>query len=166
MDALANLAQRLAAALAARGLMLATAESCTGGLIAKTLTDLPGSSAWFERGFVTYSNASKTGLLGVDAALIAEYGAVSQACARAMAEGALVHSHAQLALAVTGLAGPSGGTTEKPVGLVYLAFALTGQPAHTRRCVFAGDRLAIRAQAAAEALAGALDLLGVPGPDA
>jgi nicotinamide-nucleotide amidase len=153
------LAQRLAAALGTRGLMLATAESCTGGLIAQTLTDLPGSSAWYERGFVTYSNAAKTELLGVDAALIAVHGAVSEACAQAMAEGALVHSHAQLALAVTGIAGPGGGSAEKPVGLVYLAWAMSGQPGRVRHCQFQGDRTAIRARAAAEALAGALEML-------
>jgi len=103
------LARQLAGLLLARGQMMASAESCTGGMIAATCTDLAGSSAWFERGFVTYSNASKTELLGVPAALIAEHGAVSEPVVRAMAQGALQHSHAQVSVAVTGVAGPGGG---------------------------------------------------------
>jgi nicotinamide-nucleotide amidase len=106
-----------------KGLMLATAESCTGGLIAAFLTEVPGSSDVFERGFVTYSNAAKSELLGVPANLIDQYGAVSEEVARAMASGALSHSRADLAVAVTGVAGPGGGTAEKPVGLVHLAAA-------------------------------------------
>jgi len=123
--------------------MLATAESCTGGMIAAACTDLAGSSNWFERGFVTYSNAAKTELLGVDAGLIAQFGAVSEAVARAMAAGALAHSHAQVAVAVTGVAGPAGGSPEKPVGTVWFGWAtpagLTSEVNH-----FAGDRAAVR----------------------
>jgi nicotinamide-nucleotide amidase len=123
--------------------MLATAESCTGGMIAAACTDLPGSSAWFERGFVTYSNAAKTELLGVEAALIAQHGAVSEPVARAMVQGALAHSHAQVAIAVTGVAGPSGGCVDKPVGTVWLGWATSDQVI-TEKCHFAGDRQAVR----------------------
>jgi len=130
--------------LLARGQMLATAESCTGGLIAAACTDLAGSSQWFERGFVTYSNAAKTELLGVDAALIAAHGAVSEPVARAMAEGALARSHAQASVAVTGVAGPTGGSAEKPVGTVWLAWCVDGRT-HSALRHFAGDRAAVRA---------------------
>ena len=131
--------------------MLATAESCTGGLIAGACTDLVGSSAWFERGFVTYSNAAKTEQLGVDAALIATHGAVSEPVARAMVLGALQHSHAQVAVAVTGVAGPTGGSAEKPVGTVWFGWAT---PAGVRTEVqhFAGDRAAVRAATVHHAL--------------
>jgi nicotinamide-nucleotide amidase len=123
---------------------LATAESCTGGLIAAACTDLAGSSGWFERGFVTYSNEAKTELLGVDAALIAAHGAVSEAVARAMAEGALAHSHAQVSLAVTGVAGPGGGSADKPVGTVWFGWSVNGR-VRTERRRFEGDRAAVRA---------------------
>jgi len=122
---------------------LATAESCTGGLIAAACTELSGSSNWFERGFVTYSNAAKTELLGVDAALIASHGAVSEAVARAMATGALAHSHAQVAIAVTGVAGPGGGSADKPVGTVCFGFAWPGA-VNTETCQFAGERADVR----------------------
>lgn len=122
---------------------LATAESCTGGLIAATCTDLPGSSAWFERGFVTYSNASKTELLGVDAALIERCGAVSEEVVRAMVQGALAHSHAQVAIAVTGVAGPTGGSIAKPVGTVWFGWA-TPAAITTDMQLFTGDRTAVR----------------------
>ncbi len=145
------LAQALASALLARHWMLATAESCTGGLIAGACTDLSGSSNWFERGFVTYSNAAKTELLGVPAPLIAQHGAVSEAVARAMAEGALRHSAAQLAVAVTGVAGPTGGTADKPVGLVWFGFALPGQVL-SEKMQFPGDRAAVRAATVRHAL--------------
>lgn len=124
-------------------LKLATAESCTGGMIAAMCTDLSGSSAWFERGFVTYSNEAKTDMLGVEAALIASDGAVSQAVARAMAAGAITHSRAQISVAVTGIAGPAGGSDAKPVGTVWFAWAtplgVTSEVQH-----FAGDRAAVR----------------------
>ena len=140
------------------GFMLATAESCTGGLIAATCTDRAGSSAWFERGFVTYSNAAKTELLGVDADLIATHGAVSEPVARAMAHGALVHSHAQVAVAVTGVAGPSGGSADKPVGTVWLAWATPGGvDAQCTHCP--GDRAQVRATTVRHALQGLLDRL-------
>lgn len=147
----AALVQRLAAQLLQRRWMLATAESCTGGLIAGACTDLSGSSNWFERGFVTYSNAAKTELLGVDAALITQHGAVSEPVARAMAMGALAHSHAQVAVAVTGVAGPTGGTPDKPVGLVWFGLALPGQVL-TEKMNFAGDRAAVRAATVQHAL--------------
>jgi len=120
------------------GLHIATAESCTGGLIAALLTEIAGSSDVFERGFVTYSNAAKTEMLGVPAAMIEAHGAVSEPVARAMAEGALAHSAADIAIAVTGVAGPGGGSPEKPVGLVHLAVARRGTPTEHRRCEF-GD---------------------------
>ncbi|MCE1193602.1 MAG: CinA family protein [Acidovorax sp.] len=124
--------------------MLATAESCTGGMIAAACTDLPGSSEWFERGFVTYSNAAKTQMLGVPAALIEQEGAVSEAVARAMADGALARSQAQVSLAVTGVAGPTGGSEAKPVGTVWFAWCVGGAT-HSEVQHFAGDRAAIRA---------------------
>ena len=135
------------------GLRLATAESCTGGLVAAALTEVAGSSDVVDRGFVTYSNAAKTEMLGVPADLIAAHGAVSEAVARAMAEGALARSRAQLAVAVTGLAGPGGGSADKPVGLVWLGCARAGGDTLTARHVFPGDRTAIRRAAVAEALA-------------
>ncbi len=122
---------------------LATAESCTGGMIAAACTDLAGSSAWFERGFVTYSNDAKTEQIGVDAALIVAHGAVSEAVARAMAEGALAHSHAQVSLAVTGVAGPGGGSADKPVGTVWFGWSVGGR-VRTERRRFEGDRAAVR----------------------
>lgn len=138
--------------------MLATAESCTGGLIAATCTELAGASSWFERGFVTYSNAAKTELLGVDAALIDRHGAVSEAVVRAMAAGALQHAHAQVAIAVTGVAGPSGGSADKPVGTVWFGFAL---PSGIRSEVqhFAGDRSAVRQATVHHALTRLTELL-------
>lgn len=133
----------VASLLLKKGWLLVTAESCTGGLIAAACTDLAGSSTWFERGFVTYSNAAKTEALGVDAALIATQGAVSEAVARAMAEGALRQSHAQVAVAVTGVAGPTGGSAAKPVGTVWFGWATpTGVFTQMRR--FEGDRRQIR----------------------
>ncbi len=123
--------------------LLATAESCTGGLIAAACTDLAGSSAWFERGFVTYSNAAKIELLDVDAALIAQHGAVSEAVARAMAQGVLAKSRAQVAVSVTGVAGPTGGSAAKPVGTVWFGFA-TSANVVTETRLFEGDRAAVR----------------------
>jgi len=133
----------LAALLTSRNAMLATAESCTGGMVAAACTDMAGSSAWFERGFVTYSNAAKTELLGVPAALIATRGAVSEPVVRAMAQGAAARSHAQVTVAVTGVAGPSGGSPEKPVGTVWLGWNVGGHIT-TECCHFAGDRAAVR----------------------
>ena len=153
-----EICEQLARWLSGRGWMMASAESCTGGLIAATCTDLAGSSVWFERGFVTYSNAAKTDMLGVDAQLIGQHGAVSEPVARAMALGAVRHSQAQVAVAVTGIAGPSGGSVDKPVGTVWFGWAV-GTAVHTQRRVFAGDRAGVRAAAVRHALRGLLELL-------
>lgn len=148
----------LADLLLSHGLKLATAESCTGGLIAATCTDLSGSSAWLERGFVTYSNEAKTEMLGVDAALIARDGAVSESVVRAMAQGALAHSHAQVAVAVTGVAGPTGGSADKPVGMVWLGWATPfGMVSEVQH--FAGDRAQVRAATVQHALQRLVELL-------
>jgi nicotinamide-nucleotide amidase len=141
--AIATLCTDLADALLAREWMLATAESCTGGLIAGACTDLAGSSRWFERGFVTYSNEAKAESLGVDAALITAHGAVSEVVARAMAFGAVRHSRAQVGLAVTGVAGPSGGSADKPVGTVWFGFSVGGRLS-SEVVRFDGDRAAVR----------------------
>ncbi|TXH86662.1 MAG: CinA family protein [Rhodoferax sp.] len=152
---------QLADLLLNKGWNLATAESCTGGLIAAHCTDLAGSSQWFERGFVTYSNAAKTDLLGVDAALIDQHGAVSEPVARAMAQGALQHSKAQVAVAVTGIAGPTGGSADKPVGTVWLAWASPeGVSAELQH--FAGDRAAVRNATVVHALQGLVQRLQRP----
>jgi nicotinamide-nucleotide amidase len=143
---------QLGEALRARGAMLATAESCTGGLIAAACTSVAGSSDWFERGFVTYSNAAKTEMLGVDVALITAHGAVSAEAARAMAEGALAQSHASLAVAVTGIAGPGGATPGKPVGTVWFALAQRGAATQAELLQFDGDRSAVREQTLAHVL--------------
>ena len=141
---------------------LATAESCTGGLVAAACTDLPGSSQWFERGFVTYSNAAKTELLGVDAALIERDGAVSESVAMAMVQGAIKHRRAEVAVAVTGIAGPDGGSAKKPVGTVWIAWSVLGKT--TAKCHhFAGDRAAVREQTVLLALQGLLDRMSVLG---
>ncbi|WP_337995603.1 CinA family protein [Oleispirillum naphthae] len=136
----------------AAGLRVAAAESCTGGLIAAALTETPGSSAVFERGFVTYSNEAKTELLGVPAATLAAHGAVSEQTARAMAEGALAHSRADAAVAVTGIAGPDGGSAEKPVGLVHFAAARRDRTTRHAVHTFPGNREEVRAAAAETAL--------------
>lgn len=146
----ANLTQ-ISLCLLQRGRLLATAESCTGGMIAAACTDLAGSSQWFERGFVTYSNAAKTEMLGVPAALIAQEGAVSEAVARAMASGVLVHSPAHVSLAVTGVAGPAGGSDAKPVGTVWFAWCVNGET-HSEMQHFPGDRATVRAATARYAL--------------
>lgn len=152
-DAMRALAARVLAACEAKGLMIATAESCTGGMVAAALTDIPGSSAVVERGFVTYSNAAKSELLGVPADAIAVHGAVSEQVARAMAEGALAHSRAQLAVAITGVAGPGGGTATKPEGLVHFACARAGAPTHHARIEFGPiGRDAVRRAAVRQAL--------------
>jgi nicotinamide-nucleotide amidase len=153
-------AEALLAACRRAGLTIATAESCTGGLVAGCLTEIAGSSDVFERGFVTYSNAAKTELLGVPASLIAGHGTISAEVAEAMARGALAGSRADATVALTGVAGPGGGprggTTEKPVGLVHLCAIRRGGAAHQRREIFAGDRAAVRLSS----VAAALELLG------
>ncbi|GKT15464.1 CinA family protein [Acidovorax sp. SUPP2522] len=141
----------IAQALVARGWMLATAESCTGGLIAGACTDLAGSSRWFERGFVTYSNAAKSDLLGVPVALIETHGAVSEAVARAMAEGAVARSLAQVSVAVTGVAGPGGGSADKPVGTVSFGWSVEGV-VRSEVVRFDGDRAAVRSATVKHAL--------------
>ncbi len=152
-EPLHRLAETVLARCRARGLRLATAESCTGGMVAAALTAIAGSSDVVERGFVTYSNAAKTELLGVPAMLIATHGAVSAEVAEAMAAGALAHAPVDLAVAITGIAGPGGATPGKPVGLVYFGLAERGKPAQAERQVFGGDRDAVRSAAAARALA-------------
>jgi nicotinamide-nucleotide amidase len=152
-DAILAQAEALLARCKAAGLMVATAESCTGGLIAATLTAIAGSSAVVDRGFVTYSNEAKHELVGVPMALIEAHGAVSEPVVRAMAEGALARSRAQLAVAATGVAGPGGGSADKPVGLVWFGCARAGGTTVTARHVFPGDRTAIRRATVAEALA-------------
>ena len=154
----AALCEALAGALLARGWRLATAESCTGGMIAAACTDLSGSSRWFERGFVTYSNEAKAEMLGVDPALIATHGAVSEVVARAMAFGAVRHAHAEVSVAVTGVAGPTGGTPQKPVGMVWFAFQVNGQLTSEMRR-FEGDRAAVRDATVQHALQRLLALL-------
>lgn len=149
LDALAH---RLGDTLAARGWRLATAESCTGGGIAAAVTAIGGSSAWFERGFVTYSNEAKTDMLGVSPQTLAARGAVSEATVREMAEGALGRSRAELSIAVSGIAGPSGGSAAKPVGTVCLGWAVKGQPSRSETLHFAGDREAVRRQTVLRAL--------------
>lgn len=146
------LAAELGAALLARGECLASAESCTGGWVAEVVTAIAGSSAWFDRGFVTYSNAAKTEMLGVPDTTLARHGAVSEPTARAMAQGALAHSLAHWTLAITGIAGPSGGTAEKPVGLVCFAWAAREGGCEAQTMHFAGDRAAVRQQAVRHAL--------------
>ncbi len=150
-------AAALASALARRSRRLTLAESCTGGGIAEVVTSLPGSSAWFEQGWVTYSDASKTQQLGVPVELIARDGAVSEAVARAMASGALERSGADLAVAVTGIAGPTGGTVEKPVGTVWFAWAGPKPEVVSVRKQFAGQRDDVRRQAVLFALQGCLE---------
>ena len=152
------LCEQLARALQQRGWMMATAESCTGGMIAARCTDLAGSSLWFERGFVTYSNAAKTELLGVPADMIVQQGAVSESVARAMASGAVAHAQAQVSVAVTGIAGPSGGSPDKPVGTVWFAWQVDGQLSSELRR-FAGDRASVREATVVHALQGLLQRL-------
>jgi nicotinamide-nucleotide amidase len=155
MDAeLLKLADQLAHTLKVAGLSLTTAESCTGGGLAQVLTAIPGSSLWFERGFVSYSNLSKHEMLGVGADVLAQHGAVSEPVARAMVEGALRHSHADLAVAITGIAGPGGGTEEKPVGTVCFSWAGRKQETRSTTLHFPGDRAAVRGQAMAAAMEG------------
>ena len=143
-----------------RGWKLATAESCTGGMIAAALTDIAGSSDVVERGFVTYSNEAKTDLLGVPGPMIAQYGAVSQPVAEAMAAGALSHAPVDLAVSVTGIAGPGGGSAEKPVGLVHFGAARRGGPVATEYQIFSGDREQIRALATRRALELLIEMIG------
>ena len=160
---LQTLSTQVGNALMAQGLMLACAESCTGGWVAKSLTDIAGSSHWFERGFVTYNNVAKQEMLGVDASLLDSDGAVSENVVCAMAKGCLGHSRADVVLGISGIAGPGGGTEDKPVGLVWLAWGRTTQTGDiklvSQREVFPGDRNAVRRQSVACALQGVLTIL-------
>jgi len=160
--ALLELARQTGEWLEQNGLKLATAESCTGGWIGQTVTAIPGSSAWYDRGFITYSNASKQQMLHVQPQTLAQFGAVSEQTAREMAQGALTLSEAQIVIAVTGVAGPSGGSVKKPVGTVCFAWLLETafiKYANSTTCHFSGDRAAIRRQSVAMALQGMLTLL-------
>ncbi|GLQ94231.1 CinA family protein [Dyella acidisoli] len=156
---LGALATRIAAAMQQHRLMLAAAESCTGGWIAKTLTDLSGSSAWFEAGVVSYSNEAKMSLLGVRRETLERSGAVSEETVLEMVSGALDRLHADVAVAVTGIAGPTGGTPEKPVGTVWIGWRRRGGAARAQLFHFAGDREAVRRQTVAAALEGVLATL-------
>ena len=154
-----SLAKRVGERLKAEGALLVTAESCTGGWAAQAVTAIAGSSDWFERGFVTYSNAAKEEMLGVRPATIAKHGAVSDETAREMALGALKHSRGTIALAITGIAGPSGGSVAKPVGTVCFAWARKGHDASAETRHFSGDRDAVRRQSVEHALRKVLEVL-------
>ena len=154
-----TLAAQVGKLLKSHGLLLATAESCTGGGVAQAITDVAGSSAWFERGFVTYSNLAKQQMLGVSEVTLKQHGAVSEAAVREMVAGALANSTAQVALAVTGIAGPDGGTVDKPVGTVWFAWGIKDGATHAQRHEIVGDRAEVRAQAVHIALQGVINLL-------
>ena len=158
-DRLRHLADRLSEYCIARQHMLMTAESCTGGWIAKICTDLPGSSSWFEQGFVTYSNRAKESMLGVSMKTLSEHGAVSEAVVREMVAGALKYGNGDLAVAVSGIAGPGGGTHSKPTGTVWIAWQQGNGDATARRFQFKGDRAAVRFQAVEAALKGLIELV-------
>jgi len=155
-ESLYELAQRLGAVLAARGWYMAAAESCTGGGVARAVTEIAGSSTWFERGFVTYTNAAKHEMLGVPEETLERHGAVSAATVEAMVTGALTHSHADVAVAVSGVAGPGGGTDAKPVGTVWFAWASRGHPPEAHVEQLSGDRQAVREQSIRIALEGVI----------
>ncbi|MFN3543993.1 MAG: CinA family protein [Thiobacillus sp.] len=159
-EELHQLAVDLSEKLRARGWMLATAESCTGGWVGHLLTSLPGSSQWYERGFITYANAAKVEMLGVSPHTLETHGAVSEETAMEMAAGALKHSHADVTLAITGIAGPGGGTPQKPVGLVCYGWALADGTVMSSTCRLDGDREEIRSRAVAAALRGLIELVG------
>ncbi len=154
-----DLAAQVGRALQEKGLLLTTAESCTGGGLAQAITEIAGSTSWFDCGFIAYSSASKTEMLDVPAALIAQLGTVSEEVAAAMANGALASSNAHVAMSTTGIAGPSGAVPGKPVGTVCFGWA-NGDTVHTERLVFAGERRSVRAQTVAHALQGLLRFLG------
>lgn len=151
------LAEKLGRSLLAQGKTIALAESCTGGLLAATLTDVAGSSAWFDRGFVTYSNQAKMDLLAVEPETLQQYGAVSAETAKQMAAGVLAHSRADVAIAVTGIAGPGGGTVDKPVGTVFIAWQWRYQEPFVACHLFPGDRQQVRRQTVLSGLRGLLD---------
>lgn len=158
-DSLDELAARVGAGLQARKWMLATAESCTGGWVGEAVTAISGSSEWYERGFITYTNLAKQEMLGVTAETLDDYGAVSEETAQEMALGALSRSHADVAVAISGIAGPTGGTPDKPVGTVCFAWATQGGALYSEKYLFPGDRREVRQQAVTMALEGVLALL-------
>jgi len=158
MSDIIDLSTRVGRALATKGWLLATAESCTGGGIAYAITEIAGSSKWFDCGFVTYSNAAKTAMLGVPEEMLARFGAVSEEVAAAMAEGALANSKAHVAISTTGIAGPGGAVPGKPVGTVCFGWAMDGKTS-VERLVFPGNRQAVRQQTVIHALQGLLRLL-------
>ena len=160
MSEMEKLAERLGSLLLERGEWLAAAESCTGGWLAQSVTAIAGSSAWFDRGFVTYSNGAKVDMLGVPESTLERHGAVSEAVARAMAQGVLAHSRADWSVAITGIAGPSGGSPEKPVGTVCFAWAGKDGGCEAQTCHFSGDRAAVREQSVWHALNGLIERLG------
>lgn len=157
---LAALSQQLGQALSARGLTLATAESCTGGWVAEVVTDTAGSSAWFERGFITYSNQAKADMLGVRTDTLVHFGAVSEETAQEMAAGAITHSTADWAISITGIAGPGGGSSVKPVGTVCFGWCRRGGTPGSETMHFSGERRAVRQQAVVHVLRGLLQRLG------
>ncbi len=159
MDDLNALAEQVGAALKSRGLMLATAESCTGGWVGEAVTSVPGSSHWYDRGFITYTNESKQDMLGVSAQTLAEFGAVSEQTVREMAAGALKHSRAHITLAISGIAGPGGATLGKPVGTVCMAWATRNGAGQSQTLHLQGDRTAVRRQAVVAALQGVLRMI-------
>jgi nicotinamide-nucleotide amidase len=154
-----RLAESVGQALREKGLMLASAESCTGGWIGEAATAVPGSSDWFERGFITYSNAAKQEMLGVQSATLEKFGAVSEPTVLEMASGAVNHSRATIAVAVSGVAGPSGGTATKPVGMVCIGWCVRGSPPFAVTKHFSGDRESVRRQSVIVALEGVLEVL-------
>jgi len=154
-----KLAAKVGEALKSHGMMLATAESCTGGGVAQAITEVAGSSAWFERGFITYSNLSKQQMLGVREATLCQHGAVSEMTVREMVAGALQHSAAQVALAVSGIAGPDGGTADKPVGTVWFAWGIKDRACVAQLYHLGGNRAEVRAQSVRIALQGVVNLL-------
>ena len=154
-----SLSARLGDLLLNNGLFVATAESCTGGGVAEIITRTPGSSGWFERGFVSYSNTSKHELLGIGTGMLEKYGAVSREVAEAMVSGAIKNSHAQTGLAITGIAGPAGGSDEKPAGTVWIAWQIKNNDPVCKHFLFHGDRKQVRMQACQEALQGLINLL-------
>ena len=158
-DELNQLAAQVGAALKSRGLMLASVESCTGGWVGEVVTSVPGSSHWYDRGFITYTNESKQEMLGVAAQTLAEFGAVSEQTVREMAAGALKHSRAHITLAISGIAGPGGGTPNKPVGTVCVAWATRSGAGLSQMIHFQGDRTAVRRQAVVAALQGVLRMV-------
>jgi len=158
-EQLIEIAEQVGAFLKASKLLLVTAESCTGGWVGQVITSVSGSSHWYDSGFITYSNASKRNVLGVSTDILSRFGAVSEQTARAMAEGALGSTNSRVSLAITGIAGPGGGSQEKPVGLVWFAWAGSRRQSRTESCQFSGDRQSVRRQAVAFALRGMLEFL-------